>query len=159
LNAADENECTPTRMQTGLQNQKRTNSVYKIEEGTHGFTLTFGGTVYSGELKRWLAESERALARRKSGFWVIVDMRELLPLGPEAREIILRGQRLFGNAGLVRSAVILQSSAIAAQFRQLAKDSLVYKNERYIDASKDADCVKHALDWVKSEIEPDLVQA
>lgn len=59
-------------MQTGLQNQKRTNSVYKIEEGTHGFTLTFGGTVYSGELKRWLAESERALARRKSGFCVIV---------------------------------------------------------------------------------------
>jgi hypothetical protein len=139
-------------------NRKRTSPVYKIEEGTYGFTLTFRGTVYSEELNRWLAESERALARRKTGFGVIVDMRELLPLGPEARDIILRGQGLFRKAGLVRSAVILKSSSIAAQFRQLAKDSLVYKNERYIDASKDEDCLKHALDWVKWEVEPDLVK-
>jgi hypothetical protein len=138
---------------------KGTDSVYKIEEATHGFTLTFAGCMYSEELNRWFSESERVLARRKSGFGVIVDMRELLPLGPEAREIILRGQCLFRKAGLVRSAVILKSTSIATQFRQLAKDSLVYKNERYIDASKDAECLQHALDWVKSELDPDLAKS
>jgi hypothetical protein len=137
---------------------KGTDSVYKIEEATHGFTLTFAGTMYSEELNRWFAESERALARRKTRFGVIVDMRELLPLGPEAREIILQGQCLFRKAGLVRSAVILKSTSVATQFRQLAKDSLVYKNERYIDASQDTDCLKHALDWVKSEVDPDLAK-
>jgi len=129
--------------------------VYKIEETTLGFTLTFGGVLYREELSHWLKESEHALARRKEGFGVIVDLRNVLPLGPEAREIILQGQGLYRKAGLVRSAVVLSNSATASQFRQLAKDSLVYKNERYIDASKDSDWLKHALDWVKLQIDPD----
>jgi hypothetical protein len=133
-------------------------SVYKIEEGRHGFTLTFGGTMYSEELSRWLDESKQALARRKGSFGVIVDMRQLLPLGPEARAIILQGQGLFRDAGLVRSAVILKSAATTMQFRQLAKDSGVYRNERYIDASKDVDCLKHALDWVYSQVDPEQGQ-
>jgi hypothetical protein len=130
-------------------------SVYKIEVGRHGFTLTFGGTLYTEELIRWLAESERALAARKGPFGVVVDMRSLLPLGPEAQALILQGQLLFRKAGLVRSAVILNGSSIARQFRQLAKDSLVYKNERYFDASTNDRCLKQALDWVVLEIEPE----
>jgi hypothetical protein len=129
--------------------------VYKIEQGRHGFTLTFGGALYSEELSQWLEESKQALARRRGAFGVIVDMRNVLPLGPEARALILQGQHLYRKAGLVRSAVILKSSAMARQFRQLAKDSLVYKNERYIDASKDGDCLKPALDWVTSQVDPD----
>ena len=129
-------------------------SVYKIEQTPHGFTLTFGGPMYREELSQWLKESERALAGRKGSFGVVVDMRNVLPLGPEARAIILQGQRLYRKAGLDRSAVILNSSATTAQFRQLAKDSLVYRNERYINAAKDADWLKHALDWVKSQIDP-----
>ena len=119
--------------------------MYKIEEGRHGFTLTFGGSLYSEELRQWLEESKRALARHEVGFGVIVDMRNVLPLGPEARKVIVQGQELFRKAGLVRSAVILKSSSMTAQFRQLAKDSLVYKNERYIDASKEHDCLKKAV--------------
>jgi hypothetical protein len=129
--------------------------VYKIETSKHGFTLTFGGTLYSEELRRWLEESKQVLAKRNESFGVIVDMRSLLPLGPEARALILQGQELYRKAGLVRSAVILQSSSTTEQFRQLAKDSLIYKNERYIDASKDEDFLKQALDWVTSRIEPD----
>jgi hypothetical protein len=134
--------------------------MYKIEQGRDGFTLTFGGTLYSEELRRWLEQSEHALAKRNGKFGVIVDMRNLLPLGPEARAIILQGQCLYRKAGLVRSAVILSSSVTTMQFRQLAKDSLVYKNERYIDASKidaskDADCLKQARDWVTSQIDPE----
>ena len=130
--------------------------MYKIEEGRHGFTLTFGGSLYSEELRRWLEESERTLAKRDGVFGVIVDLRSLLPLGPEARELILQGQDLYRKAGLVRSAVILKNSSTTGQFRQLAKDSLVYKNERYIDASKEKDCLRQALDWVTSQVDPDL---
>lgn len=71
--------------------------MYKIETGSHGFTLTFGGTLYSEELRRWLKESERALANRDTPFGVIVDMRSLLPLGPEARELILQVSSYIGN--------------------------------------------------------------
>ena len=45
--------------------------------------------------------------------------------------------------------------AITAQFRQLAKDSGVYRYERYINAAEDPDCLKHALEWVQRQIDPD----
>ena len=45
--------------------------------------------------------------------------------------------------------------AITAQFRQLAKDSGVYRYERYINATDDQDWLKHALDWVQLRIDPD----
>ena len=128
--------------------------MYKIEAGNHGFTLTFGGSLYSEELLRWLEDSKRQLARQNGPFGVVVDMRGMLPLGREARAIILQGQDLYRKAGLVRSAVILKGSAITAQFRQLAKDSMVYRNERYIDASNNEECLKQALDWVTSQVDP-----
>jgi hypothetical protein len=126
----------------------------------HGFTLTFSGTIYAEELHRWLRDSERALAVRKGrSFGVIVDMRYLLPLGPEARAVILDGQRLFKDSGLQRSAVILKTTAITNQFRQLAKDSGVYRFERYIDASEDPEWLEHALAWLQSQIDPDQIPA
>ena len=129
--------------------------MHKIETARHRFTLTFVGTLYSEELRHWLEESKRALAKCTEPFGVIVDMRNSLPLGPEARALILQGQQLYRKAGLLRSAVILKSSSTARQFRQLAKDSLIYKNERYFDASEDENCVKRALDWVMSQVDPE----
>jgi len=153
LDVADEKRECQTAVHTAAD--RGGPSVYKIEEGRHGFTLIFGGAMYSDELHQWLEESERTLAQRKGAFGVIVDMRSVLPLGPEARAIILQGQNLYRKAGLVRSAVILNSSVTTTQFRQLAKDSLVYRNERYIDASKGADYLTQALDWVTSQVDPD----
>jgi hypothetical protein len=132
--------------------------MYKIEIALHGFTLTFSGTIYAEELHRWLRDSERALAARKGrSFGVIVDMRYLLPLGPEARAVILNGQRLFKDSGLQRSVVVLRSLAITTQFRQLAKDSGVYRFERYINADEDPDWLEHALAWLESQVDPDQV--
>jgi hypothetical protein len=62
---------------------------------------------------------------------------------------------LYRRAGLVRSAVILKGSAMAAQFRQLAKDSLVYRNERYFTASNGDECLRQALEWVALEVDPE----
>jgi hypothetical protein len=143
------------RSEEGSRSAKSKCAMYKIEKGRHGFTLTFSGTIYTDELERWFQESEKALARHKGPFGVIIDMRDLLPLGPEARAVILRGQRLFKDSGLERSVVVLKSSAITSQFRQLAKDSGVYRFERYINASDDSQWFQHALDWVLLQIDPD----
>lgn len=69
--------------------------MYKIQTARHGFTLTFAGTLYSEELRHWLEESERALAKCTEPFGVIVDMRNSLPLGPEVHALILQGQQLY----------------------------------------------------------------
>jgi hypothetical protein len=134
--------------------------MYIIETGPHGFTLTFSGSIYAEELERWFIASQKALADRKGRpFGVIVDMRYLLPLGPEARAVILKGQRLFRESGLQRSVVVLKSSAITNQFRQLAKDSGVYQYERYINAAEDPHWPQHALAWLESRIDPDQIPA
>lgn len=134
--------------------------MYIIEKGQHGFTLTFRESIYAEELNRWLAASERALAERQGRpFGVIVDMRYLLPLGPEARAIILQGQHLFRKSGLQRSVVVLTSSAITNQFRQLAQESGVCRSERYINAGHDPDWMEHPLAWLQSQIDPDKIPA
>jgi hypothetical protein len=53
--------------------------------------------------------------------------------------------------------VILKSSAIANQFRQLARDSGVYRFERYINADEDPDWLEHALAWLESQVDPDEI--
>ncbi len=81
-------------------------------------------------------------------------MRTMKGVPPDAQEVMVRGQGLFKKKGMERSAVILSSAAIAMQFKRLGKESGIYSFERYFDASSDAAWQKHAVDWVKSAIDP-----
>ena len=129
--------------------------MYKIEKKEQGFTLTFGGKMDKAELERWLKESEQALTECNGAFGIIIDMRSMQGLPPEAQAVMVQGQGLYKKKGMERSAVIVNSAAIAMQFKRLGKESGIYSFERYIDASTDAGWEKHALDWVKSAIDPD----
>jgi hypothetical protein len=129
--------------------------MYKIERTNIGFKLTFGGTVSKEDLEPWFEESKKALNRCKKPFGVIVDMRNLQLLSPDVQAEIVKGQTLYRDSGLERSAVILSDPIVTIQFMRLAKKSGVYRNERFIDASSDAQWEKHAEDWVKSGIDPD----
>ena len=126
--------------------------MYKIERRIGGFSLTFGGTVTKEDLDHWLNESEEALAACTGAFGVIVDMRTVKPLSPNAQAVIVQGQSLYKKAGMERSAVILNSPL---QTKRLSKESGIYAYERYFDASNDPDWEKHAGAWVKSGIDPD----
>jgi hypothetical protein len=128
--------------------------MYKIEQTDIGFRLTFGGAVTKEDLQPWLEESKKALNTCRKPFGVIVDMRELELLTPDAQAEIVRGQALYRSSGLQRSAVILSDPIVTIQFMRLAKISGVYKHERFIDASSDAQWEKHAEEWVKSGIDP-----
>jgi hypothetical protein len=129
--------------------------MYKIERRVGGFSLTFGGTVTLEELNQWLKESEEALASGNGPFGVIVDLRTLKPVPPDAQALLVQGQGLYKRAGMQRSAVILDSPLMTMQAKRLSKGSGIYAFERYIDASSDPDWEKHAVAWVKSGIDPD----
>lgn len=129
--------------------------MYRIEKKEDGFTLTFGGKMDKAELQKWLKESEQALTTCKPEFGIIIDMRTLQGLPPDAQAVMVEGQALYKKKGMQRSAVILSSAAIAMQFKRLGKESGIYSFERYLDASSDANWQKHATDWVKSGIDPD----
>ncbi|MGD0989528.1 MAG: hypothetical protein ABR874_17085 [Candidatus Sulfotelmatobacter sp.] len=128
--------------------------MYKIEKTDIGFKLTFDGIVTQADLLPWFEESKKALSTCKKPFGVIIDMRGLELLPPEVQAEIVKGQMLYRDGGLERSAVILGDPIVTIQFMRLAKKSGVYEYERYIDASSDAQWEKHAEEWVRSGIDP-----
>ena len=43
------------------------------------------------------------------------------------------GQKLFKNAGMERSVVILSTAMVTMQFKRIAKETGIYEWERYIE--------------------------
>jgi len=128
--------------------------MYKIEKRSSGFFLTFGGYVKREEMDNWCSDSRGQLNGTSAPFGVIVDMRELKPLPADAQEVMVRGQKLYKEAGMQRSAVILNNAVTTMQFRRLAKESGIDAWERYYDASSEPKWEEKALSWIKSGIDP-----
>ena len=128
--------------------------MYKIEKRSSGYLLTFGGSIDAAEMQRWYDESEQQLASAPSSYGVIVDMRTLAPLLPEAQKIMVQGQGLYKSKGMQRSAVILDNPIATLQFQRLAKESGIDAYERYIDASNTPEAATVAVAWVKDGKDP-----
>jgi len=132
--------------------------MYKIENRSSGYILTFTGEINVDEMQSWNDDSKNYLINEnRSSFGVIVDMKDLQPLSAEARGIMVAGQKLYKEKGMNRSAVILNSTEICNQFKLLAIQSGIYSTERYIDASKNTNPIKVAINWVKDATDPDKV--
>lgn len=128
--------------------------MYAIDRKDYGFCLTFGGFIKADEMRAWAKEGRAALQGQKPGFGVYVDMRSLKPLSQEVQEIMVGGQQLFKQAGMERSAVLVNSVTTAMQFKRLAKESGIYQWERYVSAT-DPQAEQKALAWVRSGQDPD----
>jgi hypothetical protein len=130
--------------------------MYKIERRPSGYILTFTGQIDAVEMQRWVDESERILNLETSNsFGVIINMKDLQPLKPDAGAVMKNGQKLYKEKGMKRSAVILNSAEICTQFKNIAIQTGIYAAERYIDASVISNPVDIAVAWVKDGIDPD----
>jgi len=107
------------------------------------------------EMDMWLLDSLKELAGKQGPFGVFVDMRTLKPLPPDAQEAMVKGQQFYRHAGMARSIVILDNVITTMQFIRLAKESGIYKWERYIDASHTPNWEQVGLRWGVSNIDPD----
>jgi hypothetical protein len=128
--------------------------VYKIEKTDLGFHLTFAGLMTKPEIDRWYAESEQALKEPQGPFGVVIDMRTLALLPVKAQGVMVRGQAMYRSHGMERSCVILDDAITRIQFMRLARQSGIYKYERYIDASAHKNWLAEAPDWVSNGIAP-----
>jgi hypothetical protein len=128
--------------------------VYKIEKTDLGFHLTFAGDMTKDEIEKWYEDSEQALTGQQAPFGVIIDMRTLAPLPVEAQGVMVRGQSMYRSRGMQRSCVILDDAIITIQFMRLARQSGIFKYERYIDASAHRDWLAKARNWVRHAIAP-----
>lgn len=130
--------------------------MYKIEKKDFGFKLTFGGFIEKEEMEQWAQESKKALLGKMGEFGVFVDMRTLKPLPADSQEVMVNGQKLYRQAGMVRSVVILDNTITTMQFKRLAKESGIYEWERYIDASTTPKWELVGQDWIVKGTDPDL---
>lgn len=131
--------------------------MYKIERRPSGYILTFSGNINEEEMQRWCNESQMHLSTEVSkSFGVIINMKDLQPLTPETQAVMIKGQKMYKEKGMKKSAVILNSARVCEQFKNLAIQSGIYATERYIDASKVEKPVDMAINWVKDNIDPDL---
>lgn len=129
--------------------------MYQIEKKPYGFKLTFSGFMKADEMKQWKEESARHLATQKGAFGVMVDMRTLKPLPPDAQEAMVEGQKIYKGKGMTRSAVILESAVTTAQFRRLAKESGIYAWERYLSAPDTPNWEHTGEAWITRGVDPD----
>jgi hypothetical protein len=130
--------------------------MYKIETTAYGFRLTFGGLISKPEMERWVGDSQSALKSAPVSFGVLIDMRTLTPLSPDVRDVMQKGQALFKKAGMQRSCVVLESSILTYQFKEIAKQSGIYAFERYVSASTPG-WENLAVSWIRNAADPDHI--
>jgi len=128
--------------------------MYNIEVTDYGMKHTFCGVLDAGELKQWFEESKLLLSSFGKQFNMVVDMRDVQPLGNQAEDIFCKGTKLFGEYGLKRGAVIMENMEVARQMRHVAKFANVQHEERYIDATTSRNWKKLCQDWVVGGIDP-----
>jgi hypothetical protein len=137
-----------------IRRDKRIRTMYKIEKTDLGFQLTFGGDMTEAELETWYQESAGVLTGMHIPFGVIIDMRTLAPLPIEAQTVMVKGQAMYRSCGMQRSCVILEDAITTIQFMRLAKQSGIFKYERYINASVHKDWRQVARSWVRDAVAP-----
>ena len=137
-----------------IRREKRIHTMYKIEKTDLGFQLTFGGDMTEAELQTWYEESAGVLAEVQLPFGVIIDMRTLAPLPIEAQTVMVKGQAMYRSCGMQRSCVILEDAITTIQFMRLARQSGIFKYERYINASVQKDWRQVARSWVRDAVAP-----
>ena len=82
-------------------------------------------------------------------------MRTMKPLPKDARDAMEEGQRIYGQNGMERSVVILNSTLVTMQFKRIAKETGIDQWERYIDASKTSNWEEVGVSWLEKGIDPD----
>ncbi|MCP4547406.1 MAG: hypothetical protein GY835_13190 [bacterium] len=110
-------------------------SIRKSElDGMPIYQITFSGFIRVEEMMRWFDDSALILDRRSEEFGVKVDMRELLPLPDHSQEIMRQGQMLYREAGMVRSAVLVDNGLLKRQFERIAGESGIDEWEHYFSS-------------------------
>ena len=128
--------------------------MYSIEKTDYGFKLVFEGFIQAPEMNQWYEESKKALESVTEEFKVLVDMRNMKTLPPDAKAILEEGQRYYVAKGGIGSAVIASDVITKEQQRNIGARSGVGPREVYIDAS-DPDWEQKALDWLIKGIAPE----
>jgi hypothetical protein len=105
---------------------------------------------------RWLDSTQQALVTAQRGFGLILDLRALEPLAPDAWRVLARGLKLCQRRGMHRSAVIVRGRSVKDEFTRQARESGIYQWERYLSSEEMPDWLHRAEEWVGRGVDPDV---
>jgi hypothetical protein len=128
--------------------------MYKIERTDYGFRLEFEGFIQADEMRQWYEDSKKALEDVTEEYKVLVDMRKMKTLPPDAKKILEEGQRYYVEKRGIGSAVITSNVITKEQQKNIGEKSGVGEREVYVDGS-DPDCEEKALNWLLHGISPE----
>lgn len=130
--------------------------MYNIEKTSFGLKLTLSDFVRKEDIDNYKNELDNLLRMLPDKFGILIDMRALKPLAPEAQESLTKTQKLVGPR-LTRSATIIDSAILNMQFKRLSKKSGVITSKRFIDASKVDNWEQAAVNWIVDGLDPDSI--
>lgn len=133
--------------------------MYKIEKTVYGVRLIFGGFITVDEMRKWKEESIQFLKKVPGKFLILVDMKDLKALPPDARDVLMEGQALYRqdgnpNAGIERSAVLVNDTLTQMQMIRTSKETGLYSKEKFFVAN-DPNCDTKVNDWLQKGVYSD----
>ena len=128
--------------------------MYKIEKTDYGFKTVFEGFIQADEMRDWFEESKKELESVSGDFTVMVDMRKMKTLPPDAKKVVEECQMYYESKGSIGAAVIVNDVIIREQQRNIGARSGIGENEVYIDGSQ-PDWEQKALGWLVNRIPPE----
>lgn len=131
-----------------------TDPMYKIDEATYGFRITNSGQFSVFEAEEFKRDLLRRLSEHNQPFSLLIDIRNLIPLSPEVMSIMREVQLACRQMSLERVAMVMSSPVVRGQAQQVSFDTRTNPHDRYIDAARNPNWEKAAIDWLVDGVEP-----
>jgi hypothetical protein len=129
--------------------------MYESHETIYGGQIRFPGLHPARRVATFLSGSGQLMRRLQKSFGILMDMRGMYPLPPEAAKLMKRNMERAKRAGMGRSAQIVDDAITAMQFKRLAREVGISDTTLPIDSSSVSDCERVAVDWIVEGIELD----
>jgi hypothetical protein len=122
--------------------------MYTIESTDYGFKLAVRGKVDRDIAEQIRFELLRALAMHNRPFCLFVDLREMIPIGPETIGTVVEIHDSCHELSLIRAALVVSSPVVRGQMEQISFDGDSIHRDRFFDALNDPDWESKAINWV-----------
>ncbi|MCK5708661.1 MAG: hypothetical protein KAI43_13520 [Candidatus Aureabacteria bacterium] len=112
------------------------------------YLLTFKGNVEIEEAEKWYEKSKDILETELDPFGLIINMENLELLLPKAQDVLLKGQQLYKEKGMQRSAIISDNALLLMQYKRITRESGISGEEKYFNTTENAHGLEKAIIWV-----------
>jgi hypothetical protein len=132
--------------------------MYKIEEKSFGFEVSFSGFLQGPEILEFRQEMETKVTGQREPFGVLVDLRESRTFPAEAQAGLMQIIGYCREHGMERNAVVVNSAITKIQAARLARETQI-PHVRFLDAADNPEWRRQAEEWLTKGKEPDRPSA